>query len=104
MTGKRLSFPLFFIAIFAFIVNAQTDEIRGRVEDTAGKAVAGATVVLRNQKTGLERVVSAGSEGQFSFDRLGSGDFEVIGTAAGFARSSRSVTGGDVLITLEPSI
>lgn len=104
MAGKRLSFPLFFIAIFAFIVNAQTDQLRGRVEDTAGKAVAGATVVLRNLKTGLERVVSTGSEGQFSFDRLGSGDFEVIGTAAGFARSSKPASGGEIVITLEPSI
>lgn len=104
MTGKRLYIPFFLIAIFAFVVNAQTDQIRGRVEDTAGKAVAGATVVLRNQKTGLERVVSTGSEGQFSFERLGSGDFEVIGTAAGFARSSKPATGGDIVITLEPSV
>lgn len=104
MAGKHLSFPLFFIAIFAFIANAQTDQIHGRVEDSAGRAIAGATVVLRNQKTGLERIGSTGSEGQFAFERLGTGDFEIIGTAAGFARSSKPVTVSNIVITLEPSV
>jgi len=70
MAGKRLFLYVLSIFILAFGVNAQSISIKGRVEDSAKKAIPGATVVLRNQKTGLERIAATDAAGQFAFNAL----------------------------------
>ena len=104
MAGKRLLFSFLFALILAFGANAQSISIKGRVEDTANKPIAGATVVLRNQKTGLERIVTTDTEGRFAFNASESGNYEAIATATGFARYVQPVTGatGEIVLTLGP--
>lgn len=104
MAGKRLFLSILTALILAFGVNAQSISIKGRVNDTAGKAIAGATVVLRNQKTGLERIVSTDGEGNFAFNASAEGEYEVIGFAKGFARLTKPAggTATDLVLTLEP--
>lgn len=107
MAGKRLFFPLFFIILLAFVgVSAQSGDLRGRVEDTAGKAVAGASVVLRNRRTGQERVVSSDPEGQFVFGGISADDFEVIAASQGFARATQPIGANraEIVIALEPNV
>jgi outer membrane receptor for Fe3+-dicitrate len=65
-------------------VSAQSREIKGTVNDQNGAAVIGATVALRNKKTGLERIVQTDSQGQFRFTDLAEGEYEIIVTAKGF--------------------
>lgn len=104
MAGKRLILSFLFALILAFGVNAQSISIKGRVEDTANKPIAGATVVLRNQKTGLERIVTTDGEGRFVFNASESGNYEAIATATGFERVVKPVTGpmGEIVLTLGP--
>src|ERR1700687_5862621 len=64
--------------------------IAGTVLDQTGKAIQGATVVVKNEATGLSRTVTTDSEGHFSASGLPNGTYTIETTAAGFARSSRS--------------
>jgi outer membrane receptor for ferrienterochelin and colicins len=104
MAGKRLVLSVLSALILAFSVNAQSISIKGRVEDSANKAVPGATVVLRNQRTGLERIVSADTEGRFVFSAAGGDTYELIVSAKGFSRIVKPVQGeaADVVLILEP--
>lgn len=102
MAAKRLLLSFFIALILTFCVNAQSISIRGRVEDTAGRAVAGATVVLRNQKTGLERIVSTDASGNFSFTAAAGDSYALIGTASGFSRLVKPAGQGEIVLTLEP--
>lgn len=104
MAGKRLFLSILSTLILAFGVNAQTISIKGRVEDSANKPIAGATVVLRNQKTGLERIVSTDGDGGFSFSAAAGGQFEAIAAAKGFGRVTKAVDAGqgEMIFVLEP--
>lgn len=107
MAGKRLFFPLFFIILSAFVgVSAQSGGLSGRVEDTTGKAIAGASVVLRNERTGQERVVSTNADGRFAFGSVSADEFEVIAASKGFARSTKSIgtDRAEVVLALEPDV
>ena len=84
---------ILFIVIFPFSASAQDAAIRGIVEDIAGAPVVASTVILRNQRTGQERIAVTDNKGSFSFSSVGTGPFEVIATASGFARGSVEVEG-----------
>lgn len=62
--------------------------IRGAVVDTAGAAVAGATVEIKNQATNEARTVTTNSDGEYSVGNLNVGLYTVSVTAQGFAISS----------------
>lgn len=51
---KKLLFVVIFIAAVCSIGFAQNASVSGEVEDANHQAIAGASVVLRNLKTGLE--------------------------------------------------
>jgi outer membrane receptor for ferrienterochelin and colicins len=93
MTGKCL----LLIALSLFLLNlsifSQERSIQGKVTDPAEKAVAGATVILINQETGLERTATTDKNGQFVFGGLGSGGYKAVVTARGFARMEKAVDG-----------
>ncbi|MFN7142049.1 MAG: carboxypeptidase-like regulatory domain-containing protein [Limisphaerales bacterium] len=74
------------LAIISVYTNifAQSRQVSGEVTDQNGALIAGATVVLRNKKTGLERVTQTDSQGQFRFVGLGEGEYELVVTAKGF--------------------
>jgi hypothetical protein len=58
--------------------------ITGTVKDSQGAAVPGATVKLSNPATGLERVVTTGSEGDFNFPELALGTYQLTISKANF--------------------
>ncbi len=100
---QKIFIPILLILASAIGVFAQASSVSGTVEDSAGKAVAGATVILRSLKTGMERSASTDGAGDFKFDKISDGDFEVIVTASGFARTSQPATAGSsVSVILEP--
>jgi outer membrane receptor for ferrienterochelin and colicins len=105
MIGTRLFLIILSIIFFYFAASGQSNSIRGVVEDTAKAPISGATVILRNRETGLDRAVSTDNEGKFIFSSIGDDTFEVIATASGFARASIEVTdrSRDVVVALEPA-
>lgn len=103
MFGKRLILTALSLFLLSLPLYAQSNSVKGRVTDPDDKAIPGASVVLRNKNTGLERVVTTDSDGNFSFSNLGSGEFEAIVEAKGFARSAQTVSSsnGDINVKLD---
>src|ERR1700688_3510881 len=56
----------------------------GVVKDPTGAAIAGATVQLRNEATGVSRQLQSNENGLFYFTLLPSGSYEFTVEAAGF--------------------
>lgn len=107
MFSKSLFVFLISIFLFSATLTAQTQQFTGIVEDSAKAAVAGATVILRNTKTGAERAVSTDAEGKFSFDISGdASEYQVIVAAKGFGRVTRPIAANEAAVTLtvEPGI
>ena len=106
MSKDRISALLVSLFIFAAGVGAQTPAISGTVRDSANAAVPGAAVILRDIKTGAERVVSTDGEGRFSFSSAGDpSQYEMIVSSKGFGRFAKTLASGDatVSVTLTPS-
>jgi outer membrane receptor protein involved in Fe transport len=84
---------------------AQAKTVDGVIEDSAGKPVAGASVILRNRVTKSERSTTSDAEGRFSFDlNDDDGNYEVEVIAAGFGKVVRNVdaAGSGLAIVIEP--
>jgi len=80
--------------------------LAGTVLDQTGKAIRGATVVVRNDATGVSRTVTTDSDGHFSADGLPAGTYTTEAVAPGFAKNTRAgiqlpgSEAGDVSIAL----
>lgn len=84
-------------------VVAQSAAISGIVQDSSNARVAGATVMLRNIRSGIERVAVSDGEGQFSFNVDGQPDeYEVIVSAKGFGRVTQPAATANLIVTLSP--
>lgn len=94
---------LFLIIIFSISIFAQNREIGGTVSDSNGAAVAGASVVLRNKKTGLERVAETDLQGRYKFSADADGEYEIIVDASGFERFSQILTSDKADVSLAVS-
>ncbi|MFM9904253.1 MAG: TonB-dependent receptor domain-containing protein [Pyrinomonadaceae bacterium] len=105
MSKNRINTIIISIFIFAAGVGAQAPAIQGTVQDSANAAISGATVILRNMKTGVEIVASTNREGRFSFDTAGEPtQYEVIVSSKGFGRFVKPLASGDadIAVTLSP--
>ena len=101
------AFPLFFvfvILLFSISGYAQTTaSMTGYVQDSDGKSITSAQVILRGPTSGAEHVVITDKDGRFSFSNPGAGPFEIEVTFNGFATKRLEVsTPGEITITLEP--
>ena len=67
---------------------ATTGEITGRVIDSAGLGVPGATVTALNDATGLTRSVVTGAEGDYTIAQLPPGTYTVTAELTGFKQAS----------------
>ena len=79
-----------------------TDSIRGAVADSAGKPVAGATVVIAE----LGRASVATADGRFAFADVPAGQYRLIVRSTGFAPAVRALTvpaTGAIVVTLRSS-
>ncbi len=105
MNGRRLFLGFLLSTIFTLAGLAQSVSVQGSVEDSSKAPIAGATVVLRNRGTGLERIVTTDAEGKFTFSALGSDAYEIVATANGFARTAQDLnsTSSSVVLTLVPA-
>src|SRR5436190_5081806 len=85
---------IFFVLCFAFVLclNAQDLDdvtISGRVTDSNKLPVVGATVVVTNQESGLERTTTSDEQGRYRFVDLRPGIYKVKASAKGFGAKER---------------
>ena len=72
------------VAAAPLMAQGVSTQLGGRVLDAKGGAVAGATVVIRNQETGLTRTLQSNAEGRYMATMLPVGPYVVTVTKAGF--------------------
>ncbi|HKQ75120.1 MAG TPA: TonB-dependent receptor [Blastocatellia bacterium] len=70
--------------------------LRGRVTDTKGAAVAGATVTLTNTSNNIIQTATAGEDGSYSFARVVPGSYSIVAEKAGFKQTRR----GDLAVAI----
>lgn len=76
-------FALLFL-VSAAVAQKFTGTIRGTVTDPTGAVVAGATIGVLEENTGLKRTMKASQAGEFDFPGLPIGSYRIEGTAPGF--------------------
>ena len=77
------------------IVAQQTESrIMGRLLDTSGAALPGATVTVTSKQTGAARPAVTGPDGAFVVTNLGPGAYSVHAELAGFAPQTREIVLG----------
>ena len=64
------------------LAQSNTGRLVGTVSDASG-VIPGATIVVRDNKTGKERTVSASGDGSFTVAQLEPGTYTVTVTASG---------------------
>ena len=95
------------IVLMVAPVRAQVDTgtISGRVRDTSGGAVAGATVTAHNTATSAERSTTTGNSGEYIIPGLAPGIYELTVTSTGFAKfTTRVEVTVASAVTVEPQL
>src|SRR5713226_6217036 len=77
---------LFVVACLPSMAQTIFGSLTGEVLDASGAAVVGATVIIRNVNTGIERTTTADSSGFWRTPSLVIGQYEVSVTAPGFEK------------------
>jgi hypothetical protein len=73
------------LAAPALAQQSATATLGGRITDSQGDVVVGATVVATNRATGAERRTVSTEEGIYAIPSLAAGEYEVRASAAGFS-------------------
>ncbi len=68
------------------IAQQGTTEIRGKVVDPQGAGIPGATVIARNQETGMFRETVSGSDGTYFISAMTPGRYELSAELQGFKK------------------
>lgn len=87
----------YLIALCAALAVAQSDNARltGAVVDSTGASIPGATLVIRNERSGTERTIKTNSGGFYTAPNLTPSLYTIIGKADGFASGEyRQITLG----------
>src|SRR5881296_4500333 len=91
---RKLLGPVVLALVFPVVLAAQsqatTGVIRGTVTDPSGTAVAGATVALRETRTGFQRQVATNERGIFVAPLMPLGVYDVGARAVGFSEARRT--------------
>jgi Carboxypeptidase regulatory-like domain len=83
---------LLFSILVLFTVNGtvfpqtSSTSLQGTVTDPSGSVIDGATVVLSNSESKLERTKETGTQGEYRFIALPPGTYTLTVTAKGFSR------------------
>src|SRR6476620_1572226 len=64
---------------------ASDGNIVGAVSDQTGASVAGATITLSNNQTGVKRTANTDNAGSYRFSNVPVGPYDLSATASGFA-------------------
>src|SRR6266851_6130695 len=85
--AKRLLFSILVVLTVNGTVFPQTSStsLQGTVTDPSGSAIVGATVVLANSESKLERTIETGMQGEYRFIALPPGTYTLTVTAKGFS-------------------
>src|SRR5208337_3077615 len=67
-----------------------SSSLRGEVKDSSGAMIVGAQVVLENKATGFTNQALTGSQGQYRFYQIPSGNYIITVASKGFAAQSKS--------------
>ena len=92
-------FVLFILTMHAFS-QVDTGAIVGSVADSQHQRLAGATVTLREDTTGAERIATSGRDGNFSFSPLAIGTYSLTVEHNGFER----YIGKNLVITAQSTL
>src|SRR5438477_3351914 len=86
-SAPRVSLLLILVALLPSLARAQSfnGAIAGRVVDSAGAAVSGADLVLKNVAAGVEMKRKSTDTGEYAFRNLLPGTYELRATSAGFS-------------------
>ena len=85
-----------------------TGTLLGEVQDSKGARIASATVAIHTPDLKIQRQVTTNSRGEFRFESLPPGDYQIVVNATGFAQISdevavRITSAQDILVTLQPA-
>lgn len=80
---------MFFSAI-STMAQATSGSMRGSIVDNVGGLIAGATVLIKNENTGVESTSVTSSEGTFEVQGLAPGPYTISVEANGFKRSVKT--------------
>src|ERR1700675_2559887 len=86
--AQRLLFSILVLFTVNGTVFPQTSStsLQGTVLDPSGSAIAGATIVLANSESRLERTMESGTQGEYRFFAVPPGTYTLTVTAKGFSR------------------
>lgn len=88
----RIFWSVATVAILALFVvpptyaQVTTGDINGRVTDTQGKVVAGATITATNKGSGASRSTTTDDDGEYTITRLATGKYDLSVEARGFSK------------------
>jgi hypothetical protein len=85
---RNSSLVALLVAAAPIMAQGISAQLGGRVLDTKGIAVPGATVIIRNTETGLTRTLQTSNEGRYMATLLPVGPYQVSVTKAGFQTAS----------------
>jgi len=91
-------FTMLFVFSEPVMAQATTGTLKGSVVDPNGAAVAGASITIKNEATGVEQTGSATGEGNFTFPSLVPGKYTVSVSSPAGGFSTKQVTGVDIRI------
>lgn len=91
-SALRVGFFLIFILFPALGAAQHKVDLSGTVRNEAGKPVAAAHVVARNEQTGKTEEATTGADGRYSLSGLIPGGYAVTITATGLAQQRSAVT------------
>src|SRR5689334_7530395 len=84
-SGKILGLAmLFLLSTFAAFGQTSVGEVNGTVTDTSGASVAGASVKLTNQGTGVVAQATTNADGHFVFINVQPGQYSMEAESSGF--------------------
>src|SRR5690242_21875011 len=84
-SGKILGLAmLFLLSTFAAFGQTSVGEVNGTVTDTSGASVAGASVKLTNQGTGVVAQATTNGDGHFVFINVQPGQYSMDAESSGF--------------------
>jgi hypothetical protein len=88
-------FPFVALVLWLASARAQTGSagaVHGTVTDPTGAVIPGATVHLNNARSGYDRTITTGAQGQFSFTNVPYNPYSIEVTATGFSSVSQTTT------------
>ncbi|MGA2421398.1 MAG: carboxypeptidase-like regulatory domain-containing protein [Candidatus Acidiferrum sp.] len=89
---RRVAFLAASVSVaFGAAAHAQTvASISGAITDASGAVLTGATITVKNDETGAQRIVTADDAGRYDVESLAVGQYEVKAEAAGFRPEIRT--------------